>query len=210
MYVGVFVLVVGGSGAIGFASTMQEAMSVYDKPVPASIQSLPAPVYNSKKPTVAVILSNEVTEVFDFLVPYEMFSLTGSYNVFAAAHDKNIKSLTGGLDVVPHYTFDELDKLTVKGPDIIVIPFMPILDEAKYKPVRDWIRKHSGKETILLSICNGAENLADTGLLNGKAAATHWGDIGRLEKNIPRLVGKGISDTCLMATLSPPLDLLRV
>ncbi|WP_088834148.1 DJ-1/PfpI family protein [Paenibacillus tyrfis] len=182
VYVCVFVLIVGGTGAVGFASTMQEAMSIYDKPVPASIQSLQAPAYDSKKPTVAVILANEVTEVFDFLVPYEMFSMTESYNVFAAAPDKNIKSLTGGLDVVPHYTFDELDRLTGKGPDIIVIPFMPILDEAKYKPVREWIRKHSSTETTLLSICNGAENLADTGLLNGKSAATHWGDIDRLEK----------------------------
>ncbi|WP_240417332.1 DJ-1/PfpI family protein [Paenibacillus periandrae] len=182
VYAFVFVLVVGGTGAIGSMRTMQEAMSVYDKPIPSSLQSLQAPAYDSKKPTVAVILANEVTEVFDFLVPYEMFSMTGSYNVFAAAPDKNIKSLTGGLDVAPHYTFDELDKLTDKGPDIIVIPFMPILDEAKYKPVRDWIRKHSGKETTLLSICNGAENLVDTGLLNGKSAATHWGEIGRLEK----------------------------
>ncbi|MCM3698778.1 DJ-1/PfpI family protein [Paenibacillus macerans] len=190
VYVFVFVLVVGGTGAIGFMSTMQEAMSVYDKPVPASLQNIQAPAYDSKKPTVAVILANEVTEVFDFLVPYEMFSMTGSYNVFAAAPDKNIKSLTGGLDVVPQYTFDELDKLTGKSPDIIVIPYMPILDETKYKPVRDWIRKHSGQETILLSICNGAENLADTGLLNGKAAATHWGDIGRLEKKYTEVTWK--------------------
>jgi len=190
IYLCIFVLVVGGTGAAGFMSTMQEAMSVYEKPVPASIQSIQAPAYDSKKPTVAVILANEVTEVFDFLVPYEMFSITGSYNVFAAAPDKNIKSLTGGLDVVPHYTFDELDKLTGKSPDVIVIPFMPILDETKYKPVRDWIRKHSGKETTLLSICNGAENLADTGLLNGKSAATHWGDIDRLEKQYTDITWK--------------------
>lgn len=101
--------------------TMQESMSVYDKPLPTSLQSVQAPAYDSKKPTVAVMLANEVTEVFDFLVPYEMFSMTGSYNVFAAAPDKNVKSLTGGLDIVPHYTFDELDQLTNKGPDIIVI-----------------------------------------------------------------------------------------
>ncbi|MFD0695329.1 DJ-1/PfpI family protein [Paenibacillus sp. GCM10027628] len=182
IYLFIFVAVVGGTGAVGFASTMQQAMSVYDKPVPASVQRIQPPAYDPKKPTVAVILANEVTEVFDFLVPYEMFSMTKSYNVFAVAPDKNIKSLTGGLDVVPHYTFDELDQMAGKGPDIIVIPFMPILDESKYKPVREWIRKHSGPETTLLSICNGAENLADTGLLNGKSAATHWGDIGRLEK----------------------------
>ncbi|MEK8130566.1 DJ-1/PfpI family protein [Paenibacillus filicis] len=190
VYVFVFVVAVGGTGAVGFASTMQEAMSMYDRPLPASLSNLQPPPYDSKKTTVAVILANEVTEVFDFLVPYEMFSMTEAYNVFAAAPDNKVKSLTGGLDVVPHYTFDELDHMTGKGPDIIVIPFMPILDEAKYKPVRDWIRKHSGPNTILLSICNGAENLADTGLLDGKSAATHWGDIDRLEKTYTKVQWK--------------------
>lgn len=190
IYVFITILVVGGTGAVGYMRTMQESMSVYDKPVPASVHSVQAPDYDPNKPTVAVMLANEVTEVFDFLVPYEMFSMTGSYNVFAAAPDTNVKSLTGGLDIVPHYTFDEIDQLPGKGPDIIVIPFMPILDEAKYKPVRDWIRKHSSQETILLSICNGAENLADTGLLEGKSAATHWGDIGRLEKKYSEVTWK--------------------
>jgi transcriptional regulator GlxA family with amidase domain len=103
------------------------------------------------------------------------------------APDHKIKSLTGGLDVVPHYSFADMDLMLGKSPDIIVIPFMPILDEKKYAPVREWIRKHSSDKTILLSICNGAENLADTGLLNGKMAATHWGDINRLIKNYPEI-----------------------
>ncbi len=136
---------------------------------------------------MAVLLANEVTEVFDFLVPYEMFAMTEAYNVYGVAPDREIKSLTGGLDVVPHYSFDEMDAMLGKSPDIIVIPFMPILNEKKYAPVREWIRKHSGAKTTLLSICNGAENLADTGLLNGKSAATHWGDINRLIKKYPEI-----------------------
>lgn len=178
----VILLAVGGSGAIGFTLTMQEAMSVYDKPAPV-LSGKFMPAFDPQKPTAAVLLANEVTEVFDFLVPYEMFAMTEAYNVFAAAPDLSVKSLTGGLDVVPHYTFDELDRLMGGGsPDVIVIPYMPILNEGKYRPVREWIRKHSGPNTTLLSICNGAENLADTGLLNGKSAATHWGDVGRLAR----------------------------
>lgn len=145
------------------------------------------PNYDVNKPTVAVLLANEVTEVFDFLVPYKMFAMTEAYNVYGVAPDREIKSLTGGLDVVPHYSFDEMDAMLGKSPDIIVIPFMPILDEKKYAPVREWIRKHSGSKTTLISICNGAENLADSGLLNGKSAATHWGDINRLIKKYPEI-----------------------
>ncbi|MGE6228194.1 DJ-1/PfpI family protein [Paenibacillus chitinolyticus] len=185
IYLIVFV-VVGGTGAIGYVNTMNAGMSVYDKAAP-SLTDVKVPKYDANKPTVAVLLANEVNEVFDFLVPYEMFAMTKAYNVYGVAPDREIKSLTGGLDVVPHYSFDEMDVMLGKSPDIIVIPFMPILDEKKYAPVREWIRKHSGTKTTLISICNGAENLADTGLLNGKSAATHWGDIDRLIKNYPEI-----------------------
>lgn len=184
IYLIVFVVVVGGAGAIGFINTMNNGMSIYDKDVPA-LTNVQVPKYDAGKPTVAVLLANEVTEVFDFLVPYEMFAMTEAYNVYGVAPDREIKSLTGGLDVVPHYSFDEMDAMLGKSPDIIVIPFMPILDDNKYVPVREWIRKHADVNTTLLSICNGAENLADTGLLNGKSAATHWGDINRLIKKYP-------------------------
>ncbi|SYX84062.1 DJ-1/PfpI family protein [Paenibacillus alvei] len=186
IYLIVFVVVVGGIGAVGFINTMNAGMSVYDK-APTALTDLQVPKYDSNKPTVAVLLANEVTEVFDFLVPYEMFAMTEAYNVYGVAPDREIKSLTGGLDVVPHYSYDEMDEMLGKSPDIIVIPFMPILDENKYAPVREWIRKHSGAKTTLISICNGAENLADTGLLNGKSAATHWGDINRLIKKYPKV-----------------------
>ncbi|MDI4649610.1 DJ-1/PfpI family protein [Cohnella hashimotonis] len=186
IYLIVFVVVVGGTGAIGYVNTMNAGMSEYDKAAPL-LTDVKVPKYDANKPTVAVLLANEVTEVFDFLVPYEMFAMTEAYNVYGVAPNREIKSLTGGLDVVPHYSFDEMDAMLGKSPDIIVIPFMPMLNEKKYAPVREWIRKHSGAKTTLISICNGAENLADTGLLNGKSAATHWGDINRLMKKYPEI-----------------------
>ncbi|MDM5277588.1 DJ-1/PfpI family protein [Paenibacillus silvae] len=187
MYVFVVIIIVGGAGAFGFIHTSNAGMSLYNQSNPPALDQVKIPAYDANKPTVAVLLSNEVTEVFDFLVPYEMFALTGKYNVFSVAPDSGIKSLTGGLDVIPHYSFADMDQMLGKSPDIIVIPYMPILDEKKYAPVREWIRKHSSEQTILLSICNGAENLADTGLLNGKSAATHWGDIQRLIKSYPEI-----------------------
>ncbi|WP_426332723.1 DJ-1/PfpI family protein [Paenibacillus silvae] len=187
MYVFVVIIIVGGAGAFGFIHTSNAGMSLYKQSNPPALDQVKIPAYDANKPTVAVLLSNEVTEVFDFLVPYEMFALTGKYNVFSVAPDSGIKSLTGGLDVIPHYSFADMDQMLGKSPDIIVIPYMPILDEKKYAPVREWIRKHSSEQTILLSICNGAENLADTGLLNGKSAATHWGDIQRLIKSYPEI-----------------------
>ncbi|WP_310229060.1 DJ-1/PfpI family protein [Brevibacillus nitrificans] len=167
-----FIILFGGIGAFGYIRSNQGYwLPTRQTPMPA-LQDVSVPEHHPEKPTVAVMLSNPTTEAFDFMVPYEMFAMTGAYNVYAVAPDKNVKTLSGGLDLMPHYSFDELDRLLGKGPDLIVIPAMPRVDEAKYKPVREWIQKHS--DTKLLSICAGAVNLADTGLLKGKEATTDW------------------------------------
>ena len=112
------------------------------------------------------------TEIFDFLMPYELFSMTEAYNVYAVAPDHKAKSLSGGLEVIPHYTYEELDQLLGKSPDMIVVPYIPVVDEKSYQPVREWILKHA--ETSIISICGGALNVADAGLLDGKSATSHW------------------------------------
>ncbi|CAG7649746.1 hypothetical protein PAESOLCIP111_05940 [Paenibacillus solanacearum] len=172
VYATTFVILFGGIGAWGYIrSNHAYWLPTRQTPMPA-LQDVSIPAHHPRKPTVAVLLSNPTTEVFDFMVPYEMFAMTGAYNVYAVAPDKNVKTLSGGLDLMPHYSLDELDRLLGKSPDLIVIPAMPMGDEAKYKPIREWIQKHS--DAKLLSICAGGLNLADTGLLKGKEAVTDW------------------------------------
>ncbi|MFD0695282.1 DJ-1/PfpI family protein [Paenibacillus sp. GCM10027628] len=177
VYVLIFVVFVGGIGFYGFNRHQKDFyLNVRHEPVP-TLQGVNIPQYNPNKPTVAVVLADSMipTEDFDFLIPYTLLSMTDAYNVYAVAPDKNVKSLSGGLDVIPHYSYKELDDLLNKSPDIIVVPYMPIVNEQKYQPTREWIQKHSSnKSTTFLSICGGALNLADTGLLKGKSATSHW------------------------------------
>lgn len=185
VYLCSIVMFTGGIGAVGFITSQIDFWgSIRKDPVP-SLQGIEKAKYEPQKPTVAVILGSETTEGSDFMIPYELFSRTGAYNVFAVAADREVKSLTGGLDVIPHYSFNEMDQLLGKSPDIIAIPFMTIQDSSKFEPVREWILKH--KETTLLSICAGAGNLAETGLLNGKSAASHWQTIDVLSKKYPEV-----------------------
>jgi putative intracellular protease/amidase len=177
-----FVLFVGGIGAFGAAVSRANWLSVRDIPAP-SLQGVKLPEYNPNKPTVAVVLGSPITEVFDFMVPYEMFAMTDAYNVFAVAPDNKVTALTGGLDIVPHFSFQEMDNLLGKSPDLIVIPYMPMVDEEKYRPVREWIQKHA--KTEILSICSGAMNLADTGLLQGKTSTIHWRIVNQAKKKYP-------------------------
>ncbi|WCN36259.1 DJ-1/PfpI family protein [Aneurinibacillus uraniidurans] len=184
VYIVSFVVFVGGVGFFQLSRSQNDFYgSVRHESVP-SLQGVKVPPYNPNKPTVAVVLGGAgiVTEDFDFLIPYALFSMTGAYNVYAVAPDKNVKSLSGGLDVVPHYSYKELDTLVGKSPDIIVVPFMPIVDEKEYQPTRAWIQQHSSSKTTFLSICGGSGNLADAGLLKGKSATTHWQAMGPLSR----------------------------
>lgn len=188
VYVLSLAVFVGGLGFLGFSQTQKEFYaSLREEPVPA-LDGITIPPHDPKKPTVAVILgpSSITTEDFDFLIPYTLFSMTEAYNVYAVAPDHDIKSLSGGLDVIPHYTYAELDALLATSPDVIIIPFMPILDDAAYAPTREWIQKHSFNETTtFLSICGGSGNMADAGLLQGKSAASHWQAIPSLRTFYP-------------------------
>ncbi|WNC17579.1 DJ-1/PfpI family protein [Brevibacillus brevis] len=173
LYLAMVVLVVGGSGVLGYIAEQKAYWYAFrQEPVPLGLQPISIPKYDPKKPTAAVLLGSASTEVFDFMVPYEMLAMTEAYNVYAVAPTKSVTPLTGGLDLMPHYTFDEMDQLLGKSPDLIVLPYMPLGDPEKYQPVRQWIQKHS--HTYILSICGGAINLADSGLLKGKSSTVHW------------------------------------
>ncbi|WP_051541255.1 DJ-1/PfpI family protein [Caldalkalibacillus mannanilyticus] len=127
------------------------------------------------------------TEVIDFLAPYELFASTQKFNVFAVAPEKRAATLTGGLDLMPHFTFAELDTLLASSSEVIVIPAIFNMEHENYQAISDYIQKHSSDQTILLSICAGAGNLAETGLLYDKKATSHWGDVILFEKKYPEV-----------------------
>ncbi|HWO98984.1 MAG TPA: DJ-1/PfpI family protein [Bacillus sp. (in: firmicutes)] len=190
VYISILTMIVGGLGWVGYSRSQSDFYFSYrDTPVP-SLEGIKKPEYDPNKPTVAVVLGNGITEVFDFLAPYEILSMTGAFNVFAVAPDKNVKPLSGGLDVIPHYSYAELDHLLGKSPDILVVPNIRMDDKKNYEPVRKWIQKHATPNNTILSICSGARNLADAGVLDGKSATIHWSVIDKRMKEYPAVQWK--------------------
>lgn len=182
-----FGLSVALAGYIGFS----KSMSVMTAPAPAALVSsavpLPPPVHDPQKPTVAVLLGNTFSEPTDVLGPYAMFAESGEYNVYTVAASRTVRTLTGGLDLVPHLSFEELAARLHGDPDIVVVPQIVDIRASINAPVVAWVRRQARGHALLFSWCTGAEVLAESGALDGKAATAHWGDIDRLERIYPRV-----------------------
>lgn len=187
VYVFAFILPIAALAAIGYRSTVGLA----SKPahwvvIPdADGAALPTKSFDPTKPTVAIVLGNDQTEITDFLIPYELFSASEAYNVYAVAPERKLTTLSGGLEVMPDLSYAELDALLGKSPDVVMIPAMPKVTSPNNQPVLTWIKQQSEKGSFIFSICVGAEVFAATGLLDGHTATTHWGDIARIEQLYP-------------------------
>jgi putative intracellular protease/amidase len=119
-------------------------------------------------------------------VPYEVFATSDAFNVYAVAPERELTTLTGGLDVLPQLSLAEFDA-EVGNPDVIVVPHIPNIEYPENQRLLGWLKRHADGRTVLLSICTGAGELAAAGLLDGREATTHWGDIDRLEKTYPEV-----------------------
>lgn len=162
---------------------------------PGSLPRLPAgtplpaaPRHDPEKPTVAVLLGADLTEITDALGPYEMFARAGVFNVYAVAPERQPTLLSGGLPILPHLSLSELDgRLEGRPPAIVVVPMIPNIASNQNRPLVQWMQRQAARGALMHSWCTGAMALAEAGLLDGLTATAHWGDLARLEKRYPRV-----------------------
>src|SRR5688572_25457041 len=148
----------------------------------ASAARIARPELDPTKLTVAVVLGSDLTEITDALAPYEMFARTGKFNVVMAAAARQPTLLTGGLQILPHYSFAELDAGLGGAPAVVVVPNLPNAASSANRPVIDWLRRQAAAGALMHSWCKGAMALAEAGLIDGQPATAHWGDLPELEK----------------------------
>lgn len=123
---------------------------------------------------VAVVLTEGATMI-DFAGPWEVFQDVHvpergktmdeqmPFELFTVGASKDPIETSGGMTVVPQYTFAD-----APVPDVVVVGAQrgaPALSE--------WLRQMRGKSRIVMSVCTGAFKLAEAGLLDGKQATTH-------------------------------------
>ena len=95
---------------------------------------------------------------------------------FTVARTDGIVTCAKGLRVLPDYAWD-----TVPAFDVLIYPGgqgtrPQIGDEA----IRTWVRERAAEGTLMASVCTGSLVFADSGLLDGLPATTHWGSLDHL------------------------------
>ncbi|GAA2401091.1 hypothetical protein GCM10010191_05420 [Actinomadura vinacea] len=152
----------------------------------SAVAAATPPAHDPRKPTAVIVVGNGGANIADTLVPFEVLSSTGAFNVYTVAPERRPLPLLGGLDLVPDLGFAQLDqRLGGKAPDVTVVPDMPEDDAADAK-VTAWLRGRAS-DGLLLGVCTGARLLAEAGVLDGRDATSHWYRLPKLEEDHPEV-----------------------
>lgn len=140
---------------------------------------------------VGIVLFENI-EVLDFCGPFEVFSVTrlneerrqeepSPFEVLLIAEKAGPVLTTGGMQVIPHHTFESCPKL-----DVLVVPGgWGTRKELKNPVMLDWLRDRAAEVETLTSVCTGSMLLGFAGLLEGCHATTHWRSLDWMRESFP-------------------------
>ena len=129
---------------------------------------------------VAILLFDGV-QIIDYTGPYEVFG-QARFNVFTVSHNGETISTAMDMSVNPSYSFANSPK-----PDIILVPGGGIQSAMDNPKVKEWLLGRAPEADYVMSICNGAFILAQSGLLDGLSATTFYGLITELKAAAPNV-----------------------
>jgi transcriptional regulator GlxA family with amidase domain len=126
-----------------------------------------APLPRRDRVRVAFMLGDNAN-VIDTAGPWEVFQDVtiedrGPFELYTVAPTDQMLRMTGGLQVVPHYSIGNAPQ-----PEVIVVPAHKSTAES-----RAWLAQASAGTDVTMSVCTGAFQLARAGLLKGIPATTH-------------------------------------
>ena len=161
------------------AQLHQEPRPVGDQPV--------ARAHGAGNVTVAVVLGATGTIGTDAMAPYEVFASSPEFTVYTIAAHAGPAPVQGGPGIVPAHTFDEVESGQAPIPDVVVVPALENPTAAAEQPVRDFVLASARRGSRILSVCNGAWVVAQTGLLDGLTATAHWSRLSALRAEYPQV-----------------------
>lgn len=125
----------------------------------------------------------------ELMAPYDVFHHTVFHTkpgmrVFTISVNPGPITTFEGLRLQPDYSITNAPTI-----DILVIPSAEhnMDSDLKNNELRNWVRKKSETAQYVVTLCDGAFILANTGLLNGKKATTFPSDLDTFRKLFPKI-----------------------
>jgi transcriptional regulator GlxA family with amidase domain len=138
-----------------------------------------------KRPIIAVIGINDATETTDYLMPAGILRRADVADVLLVSTNSGPVRLYPALTVEPDVTTASFDADHPDGADYVIVPAMSRNDDPA--AIR-WIRDQSAKGATIIGVCVGGLVVAETGLLDGKRATTHWFAVKELREKHPEAI----------------------
>lgn len=134
-----------------------------------------------------VVIAYDGLAMFEFSIPVEVFGLPRPeldpwYRFAVCAVEPGPLGATGGIRIEVDGGMELLETAGT-----IVVPGWKNLDERAPAPIVAALVRAHARGARLVSICSGAFLLADTGLLAGRRATTHWTHAERLQRRHPEI-----------------------
>jgi len=153
-----------------------------------------------KKPTQVLIVATQETAgsalygMLDVLAAagnlwHELVRERGARRLFdvrIVAMHRDPFTCGNGIPIHPHCSIEENPTA-----DIVILPELWLgPDESirgRYTALMEWIRRSYKRGSAIYSACSGAVMLAESGLLNGCSATSHWGYRELFEREYPQV-----------------------
>jgi putative intracellular protease/amidase len=195
------------------ATAFATAPPITQEEAEATIAALKPP--KRRRPLIAIVGINDGSETTDYLMPYGILRRADVADVVTLGAQSGPVRLFPVLTVEPQATVADFDAQHPDGADYVIVPAMSRDDDPVVVP---WITGQAAKGAVIVGVCAGAKVVANTGLLDGRRATTHWYYLKELRDKHPEIdyvadrrlvVDRGVATTTGI-TASMPMSLTLI
>lgn len=127
--------------------------------------------FGRAQPVIAIIGENSGTELTDYVIPYGVLKESGVARTITVATRPGPIIMRPALRIQPEATIATFDADFPDGADYVIVPAVVKRNDPALVA---WIAAQGAKGATVVSVCDGALVVANTGLMNGHRATAHW------------------------------------